>query len=145
MPSLIEQFQSTRNHPFLWHYPMNVKHLLDVNAYLLFLSNDVTCMSGFLSLVVIDDPNLRVFRCLNQECLKETCRVCGESNHIPLRCDEVEKKDELDMRTFIENRVSEAMIRVCYKCKQRFYKLEGKENNKFFAKKNERNFVFQIN
>ncbi|CAM2727175.1 unnamed protein product [Rotaria socialis] len=74
---------------------------------------------------IIDDPHERVFRCLNQECLKETCRACGEPNHIPLRCDEVEKKDELDMRTFIENRVSEAMIRVCYKCKQRFYKLEG--------------------
>ena len=29
------------------------------------------------------------------------------------------------MRTFIENRVSEAMIRVCYQCKQRFYKIEG--------------------
>jgi TRIAD3 protein (E3 ubiquitin-protein ligase RNF216) len=78
-----------------------------------------------LYFIVIDDPNERVFRCLNQECLKETCRTCGESNHIPLRCDEVEKKDELDMRTFIENRVTEAMIRVCYKCKQRFYKLEG--------------------
>ncbi|CAF3701950.1 unnamed protein product [Rotaria sp. Silwood1] len=74
---------------------------------------------------IIEDPDERVFRCLNQECLKETCRACGEPNHIPLRCDEVEKKDELDMRTFIENRVSEAMIRVCYKCKQRFYKLEG--------------------
>ena len=57
--------------------------------------------------------------------MKETCRACGEPNHIPLRCDEVEKRDELDMRTFIENRVSEAMIRICYKCKQRFYKLEG--------------------
>lgn len=74
---------------------------------------------------IIDDPNERVFRCLNQECLKETCRTCGEPNHIPLRCDEVEKKDELDMRTFIENRVSEAMIRVCHQCKQRFYKTEG--------------------
>jgi TRIAD3 protein (E3 ubiquitin-protein ligase RNF216) len=47
-----------------------------------------------------------------------------------LRCDEVEKKDELDMRTFIENRVSEAIIRVCYKCKQRFYKLEGIKKEK---------------
>ncbi|CAF1135745.1 unnamed protein product [Adineta ricciae] len=74
---------------------------------------------------IIDDPNERVFRCFNQECLKETCRNCGEPNHIPLRCDEVEKKDELDMRTFIENRVSEAMIRICYRCHRRFYKLEG--------------------
>jgi hypothetical protein len=38
------------------------------------------------------------------------------------------------MRTFIENRVSEAMIRVCYKCKQRFYKLEGKRKRNSFQK-----------
>ncbi|CAF1682538.1 unnamed protein product, partial [Didymodactylos carnosus] len=23
---------------------------------------------------IVDDPNERIFRCLNQECLKETCR-----------------------------------------------------------------------
>ena len=83
------------------------------------------CPSNLLWFLVIDDPNVRLFRCLNPDCLKETCRFCGELNHVPLRCDEVEKKDELDMRTFIENRVTEAMIRVCYRCKQRFYKLEG--------------------
>ena len=90
------------------------------------LSLHLRTRSSRRMLSVIDDPNERVFRCLNQECLKETCRACGESNHIPLRCDEVEKKDELDMRTFIENRVSEAMIRVCHQCKQRFYKTEGR-------------------
>lgn len=100
------------------------------------VNNAFVQLLNYPSVSVIDDPNERVFRCLNQECLKETCRACGEPNHIPLRCDEVEKKDELDMRTFIENRVSEAMIRICYQCKQRFYKTEGIDHHRsiFFAK-----------
>lgn len=74
---------------------------------------------------IIENANERIFACQNPECLKETCRSCKEPNHLPLRCDEVEKKDEVDMRTSIENRINEAMIRVCYKCKRRFYKEEG--------------------
>ncbi|CAF5216391.1 unnamed protein product, partial [Rotaria magnacalcarata] len=46
-------------------------------------------------------------------------------NHIPLRCDEVEKGIELEMRKFIEEHVTEAMIRKCPRCTQRFYKVEG--------------------
>lgn len=42
-----------------------------------------------------------------------------------MRCDEIEQKDEVHMRTWIENKVTEAMIRVCYKCGKRFYKTEG--------------------
>ena len=74
---------------------------------------------------IIDNPNEKVFYCLNPECLKETCRNCKEPNHLPLRCDEIEKKTECDMRISIENRVNEAMIRECYKCHKRFYKEEG--------------------
>ena len=44
---------------------------------------------------------------------------------MPLRCDQVEKKVELDMRKFIEQRMTEAMIRTCHNCKKRFYKVEG--------------------
>ncbi len=62
---------------------------------------------------------------MNQECLKETCRLCQELNHIPLRCDEVENRKEVNMRIFIENKVSEAMIRICYQCCKRFFKNEG--------------------
>jgi hypothetical protein len=46
------------------------------------------------------------------------CRLCKEPNHIPLRCDEVEKGVELEMRKFIEEHVSEAMIRKCPRCTQ---------------------------
>jgi hypothetical protein len=45
-------------------------------------------------------------------------RLCKEPNHIPLRCDEVEKGVELEMRKFIEEHVSEAMIRKCPRCTQ---------------------------
>lgn len=75
--------------------------------------------------VIVENPDDKVFRCLNPECMKETCRLCKEPNHIPLRCDEVEKGLELEMRKFIEEHVSEAMIRKCPRCTQRFYKVEG--------------------
>ena len=52
-------------------------------------------------------------------------RLCREPSHIPQRCDEVERRGETSMRTFIENRMSEAMLRECWRCKKRFYKTEG--------------------
>ncbi|RXG70540.1 E3 ubiquitin-protein ligase [Armadillidium vulgare] len=67
----------------------------------------------------------KVFKCLNPECLKDSCRLCKELNHIPLRCQEVEKKKQTDARTFLENEMTEAMIRECFKCKKRFIKEEG--------------------
>ncbi|CAF1668988.1 unnamed protein product, partial [Adineta ricciae] len=68
--------------------------------------------------VIVDNPDDKVFRCLNPECMKETCRLCKEPSHIPLRCDEVEKGMELEMRKFIEEHVTEAMIRKCPRCTQ---------------------------
>lgn len=48
----------------------------------------------------------------------DVCRLCKEPNHIPLRCDEIEKGVELEMRKFIEEHVTEAMIRKCPRCTQ---------------------------
>ena len=67
----------------------------------------------------------KVVKCLNPPCMKESCRLCKEVNHVPLRCNQVEKQDELKMRTFIENKMTEALVRTCYKCKKKFYKEEG--------------------
>ncbi|CAF3685354.1 unnamed protein product [Rotaria socialis] len=83
------------------------------------------CCSYCPYAVIVDNPDDKVFRCLNPECMKETCRLCKEPNHIPLRCNEVEKGVELEMRKFIEEHVTEAMIRKCPRCTQRFYKVEG--------------------
>ncbi|RUS69907.1 hypothetical protein EGW08_022329 [Elysia chlorotica] len=74
---------------------------------------------------IMPNPDDKVFKCLNPECLKESCRLCQEPNHIPLRCNEVEKKSETNMRTFIENRISEAVMRKCHKCGKNFVKEIG--------------------
>lgn len=52
-------------------------------------------------------------------------RLCQELNHIPLRCNEVEKKTETDMRVYIENMISEAVMRKCHRCGKRFVKEDG--------------------
>ncbi|CAF0753774.1 unnamed protein product [Didymodactylos carnosus] len=75
--------------------------------------------------VIVDNQDDKVFRCLNPDCMRETCRLCKELNHIPLRCDEVEKGIELEMRKFIEEHVTEAMIRKCPRCTTKFYKTDG--------------------
>nr|KAG5689767.1 hypothetical protein BaRGS_031168 [Batillaria attramentaria] len=74
---------------------------------------------------IMANPEDRVFRCLNPECLRDSCRLCREPNHVPLKCEEVEKQNETDMRTFIEKRVTEAMLRKCHRCSKRFVKDVG--------------------
>lgn len=39
-------------------------------------------------------------------------RFCKEPNHVPLRCEEVEKQHQKDTRTFLENKMTEAMVRL---------------------------------
>ena len=65
----------------------------------------------------------KLFACQNPDCGKESCRLCKEISHIPLRCEEVEKDAEVRKRTFIENKMSEAMVRRCWKCSKPFIKL----------------------
>ena len=84
----------------------------------------VTCPFCSFATIMPDESD-KVLKCLNSECLKESCRLCKEPNHVPLRCEEVEKQGETNMRTFIEQRITEAMLRTCYKCKKRFFKTEG--------------------
>ncbi|XP_063221965.1 uncharacterized protein LOC134530755 [Bacillus rossius redtenbacheri] len=67
----------------------------------------------------------KVFHCLNPECMQEFCRLCKEPNHIPKRCDEIEKSDQVKLRTQIENKMTEALIRECWNCKKPFIKEDG--------------------
>ncbi|XP_026284904.2 uncharacterized protein LOC113210921 [Frankliniella occidentalis] len=67
----------------------------------------------------------KIFRCLNPDCMKESCRLCKEESHVPLRCEEVEKKSEVQMRTYIENQMTEALVRTCWKCARKFVKEDG--------------------
>jgi len=74
---------------------------------------------------IMPNPGDKVIVCGNPECGKETCRLCKEPSHLPLSCDEVEKDAEVDARTKLENAATEAMIRECIKCKNRFFKEDG--------------------
>lgn len=65
----------------------------------------------FCDFATIPVPGDKIFRCLNAECMKESCRQCKEPSHVPLRCEEVEGDKEVKARTYIENKMSEALLR----------------------------------
>ena len=61
----------------------------------------------------------KVVVCRNPDCGRESCRMCKLSNHVPLRCDEVEKTEGL--RKEIEEKLTEALVRECWKCKNKVF------------------------
>ena len=75
--------------------------------------------------VIMENPFEKIFKCLNTDCMRESCRSCKEPNHLPLRCDEIEQTNEIKMRTWIENKITQAMVRECHECGKRFFKLDG--------------------
>lgn len=79
----------------------------------------------FCEFATIPSPESRIFTCLNPECGKESCRFCQRVSHVPLRCEEVESDNEVKMRTYIENKMTEALVRTCWKCKAQFVKENG--------------------
>jgi E3 ubiquitin-protein ligase RNF216 len=67
-----------------------------------------------------------VFSCPVASCMYESCRLCGEASHIPLRCDEVVKdRVETAGRTTVEEAITAAKIRECPSCKKSFIKSDG--------------------
>ncbi|KAL6430129.1 hypothetical protein ACFW04_007719 [Cataglyphis niger] len=76
----------------------------------------------FCHFASIPPPEDKVFRCLNPNCMKESCRFCKELNHIPLKCNEG-KSDVA--RLYLEEKMTEALVRKCYKCSRTFFKEEG--------------------
>lgn len=53
-------------------------------------------------------------------CGKDTCSLCKEESHIPLKCSEVEKKSQTNARLTLEEAMTEARVRVCHKCRTRY-------------------------
>ena len=74
---------------------------------------------------VISAPGFKVFYCANPECKRETCRLCGEKNHVPLSCDEVEKDTEVSARRKVEEAMTNAVLRECPRCKKMIMKTDG--------------------
>lgn len=78
----------------------------------------------FCGFATIPHPDSTVFMCYNPECMRDSCRKCKRHSHIPQRCEEIESK-EVKMRTFIENRMTDALVRSCWRCKRNFIKEAG--------------------
>lgn len=70
--------------------------------------------------IIMPNKSDRVFICQNPGCMKDSCRLCKELNHIPKTCREVLAEKQKDVRTLLENRMAEAIIRECFRCKKRF-------------------------
>jgi hypothetical protein len=87
------------------------------------LENLVQCPACNFAVIIPESEKL--IECKNPGCGKVSCKECKEQNHLPLRCDEVEKDDEVKARTKLENAMALAMIRECPKCKNRFIKQDG--------------------
>lgn len=79
----------------------------------------------FCEFATIPPPDSKIFTCLNSECMKESCRECRHVSHIPLRCSEIEYDEDVKMRTYIENKMTEALLRTCRKCNKVFIKASG--------------------
>ncbi|XP_056641909.1 uncharacterized protein LOC130448505 [Diorhabda sublineata] len=79
----------------------------------------------FCDFASIPVENDKIFRCLNPDCMKESCRLCKEENHVPYKCDELEKDEDVRARIFVENQMTEALLCKCYKCGTSFFKEEG--------------------
>ncbi|KAK9488997.1 hypothetical protein V1527DRAFT_456833 [Lipomyces starkeyi] len=79
--------------------------------------------------ICIENEDEKEFRCQNPECLAVTCRKCGKKSHIPQSCVEYErelaKDDGLTARHQVEEAMTQALLRHCTRCRQRFFKEDG--------------------
>ncbi|KAK9248374.1 hypothetical protein V1506DRAFT_333132 [Lipomyces tetrasporus] len=79
--------------------------------------------------ICIENEDEKEFRCQNHECMAVTCRNCRKKSHIPQSCEEYErdlaKEDGLTARHQVEEAMTQALLRECSKCRQRFIKEDG--------------------
>lgn len=67
----------------------------------------------------------REFRCANPECEKVSCRLCKHETHIPLSCQAYAKENKVTIRHAVEEAMTEALVRSCHKCKNKYIKEFG--------------------
>ncbi|CAH1170276.1 unnamed protein product [Phaedon cochleariae] len=79
----------------------------------------------FCDFAMVLEKDDKIFKCINEDCLIESCRTCRHKSHIPLRCNEIEYDEDVRHRTYIENKMTEALTRTCYKCHKTFIKTNG--------------------
>lgn len=67
----------------------------------------------------------REFRCHNPDCKKVSCRLCRYESHVPKTCEEAKKERGLQGRHFVEEAMSDALIRTCNSCGVKLIKEYG--------------------
>ncbi|KAI9670423.1 MAG: hypothetical protein M1829_004746 [Trizodia sp. TS-e1964] len=65
------------------------------------------------------------FRCLNPECEKVSCRLCQLETHVPMSCKEFAKSNKTTVRHAVEEAMTEALVRTCNKCQNKYIKETG--------------------
>ena len=81
----------------------------------------------FCEFAAIIPEQEKVLVCMNPVCLKESCKECKEEwkDHFGLKCNEIEKKPQTNLRVSYEERMTMAKIRKCTKCSLTFTKQDG--------------------
>ena len=106
--------------PVLWSKYLEKKTELEVRSA--GLDGLVNCPFCPFAAVLEDED--RVFMCRNSECGINSCRLCHRPNHIPLTCEELNQKADT-ARQEMEESMTNALLRQCWRCHRRFYKEEG--------------------
>ncbi|XP_068918391.1 E3 ubiquitin-protein ligase RNF216-like [Tenebrio molitor] len=115
--STLQMVLDTKTFQGVWHRKQ-IEEIRNAN-----IGGLETC--PFCDFCMIPDDGDKIFKCANIECMAETCRLCRHRAHIPKRCNEIEYDEDVKMRTFIENKMTEALLRKCWKCSKQFYKESG--------------------
>uniref|UniRef100_A0A803JGN0 Ring finger protein 216 n=1 Tax=Xenopus tropicalis TaxID=8364 RepID=A0A803JGN0_XENTR len=73
------------------------------------------------------DKDVDRFSCPNPHCRKETCKKCQKlwKEHVNLTCEELAESDDVNYRTFIEEKMTAACVRKCHICATELIKAEG--------------------
>ena len=75
--------------------------------------------------MIIENPEERVFTCINNECLKESCRLCKLESHIPLSCEEYKTQKSLNLQNTVAEKMTEALLCHCPVCSLPLVKQDG--------------------
>jgi len=82
----------------------------------------IACHNCQVQVEMCDNAGI-VMRC--PSCYEETCKLCGEEAHIPLKCSEVEERHETNSRLLIEENMTMKETRTCPNCKKNFIRSDG--------------------
>lgn len=82
-----------------------------------------TCPFCDFSMILPNEE--KIFKCQNVDCMEESCRQCRHQSHVPKKCNEIEYDEDVKKRTYIENKMTEGLLRKCPNCSKSFFKESG--------------------